>query len=91
VLQKSYVEAFSLIVQLHPLRLRRECPSSTTLSVWVLAQRLTFIGLDLPLTPLISIAEKRNKILTYTSETTRAKFGQLRSVRLIHRDQMTTT
>jgi hypothetical protein len=33
----------------------------------------TLIGLDLPLTALVGIADKRKQILTYTQETTRAK------------------
>jgi hypothetical protein len=51
----------------------------------------TLIGLGLPLASLIDIAEKMKKILTYTQETTRAKLGQLRSARLILRDQTITT
>jgi hypothetical protein len=51
----------------------------------------TLIGLDLPLTTLIGIAGKRKKLLTYTQETTRAKLECLRSARLIHGDQKTTT
>jgi hypothetical protein len=49
------------------------------------------IGLDLPLASLIGITDKRKKLLTYTQETTRAKIEQLRSARLILRDQMITT
>jgi hypothetical protein len=45
--------------------------------------------MNLPLTPLISIAGKR-KILTYTQDTTRAKIERLCSTRLIHRDQKNT-
>jgi hypothetical protein len=33
----------------------------------------SLIGLDLPLTTLIDIAEKRKQIVTCTQETTRAK------------------
>jgi hypothetical protein len=33
----------------------------------------TLIGLDFPLTTLVSIAGKRKQFLTYTQETTRAK------------------
>jgi hypothetical protein len=51
----------------------------------------TLIGLNLPLTSLISITEKRKKILTCTQETTREKLERLCSVRLIHRDQTITT
>jgi hypothetical protein len=47
--------------------------------------------LDLPLVSLIGITGKRKKILTYTQETTRAKLERLRSIRLIHHDQMIMT
>jgi hypothetical protein len=47
--------------------------------------------LDLPLTTLIGITEKRKKLLTYTQKTIRAKLERLHSVRLIHGDQKTTT
>jgi hypothetical protein len=88
VLQKSeeFVEALSLIIQLHPLRLRRECPASATLSLWVPVRRPALIVLNLPLTTLVGIIEKR-KILTCLQDTTRAKLERLRSARLIHRDQ----
>jgi hypothetical protein len=52
--------------------------------------RPTLISLDLPLTPLVSITEKRKKILTCTQETKRAMLERLHSARLIHRDQMIT-
>jgi hypothetical protein len=42
------------------------------LSLWVPVRIPTLIGLDLPLTPLIDIAGKR-ELLTYTQDTTRAK------------------
>jgi hypothetical protein len=47
--------------------------------------------LDIPLLSLIGVAGKRKKFLTYTQETTRAKLERLRSIRLIHGDQKTTT
>jgi hypothetical protein len=47
--------------------------------------------LDLSLTTLIGIAEKRKKLLTCTQETTRAKLERLRLARLIHGDHKTTT
>jgi hypothetical protein len=47
--------------------------------------------LDLLLASLIGIVEKRKKLLTCTQETTRAKLERLRSARLIHGDQKTTT
>jgi hypothetical protein len=49
-------------------------PSIGTLSLWIPAWCLTLIDLYLPLAPLIGIVGKRKKILTYTQETTRAKF-----------------
>jgi hypothetical protein len=51
----------------------------------------TLIGLDLPLASFIGIAGKRKKLLTCTQETIRVKLERLRSARLIHGDQKTTT
>jgi hypothetical protein len=51
----------------------------------------THIGLDLPLATFIGIAEKRKKLLTCTHETIRVKLERLRSARLIHGVQKTTT
>jgi hypothetical protein len=70
--------------------------SINALNLWVPIRHPTCISLDLPLTPFISIAGKRKKILTYTQETTRAKLERLRSTRLrstrlIHREQTITT
>jgi hypothetical protein len=62
-----------------------------TLSLQITVRRLTLFGLDLKLTPLIDIVKKRKKIHTCTQETTRAKLERLRSARLIHHDQTTTT
>jgi hypothetical protein len=61
------------------------------LSLQIPVRHPTLIGLDLSLIPLVGIAEKRKKILTYTQETTRAKLKRLRSTRLIHHDQTITT
>jgi hypothetical protein len=46
------------------------------------------LGLDLPLTALVSVIGRKRKILTYTqiNKTTRAKLERLRSARLIRRD-----
>jgi hypothetical protein len=66
-------------------------PTIGALSLLIPVWRLTLIGLDLPLTSLIGIADKRKKLLTYTQETTRAKLERLHSARLIHHDQKTTT
>jgi hypothetical protein len=65
--------------------------SIDALSPWIPVWHPTLIGLDLPLTSLVGITGKREKLLTYTQETIRAKFEQLRSARLIHDDQKTTT
>jgi hypothetical protein len=47
--------------------------------------------LDLLLASLVCIAGKRKKLLTCTQETTRVKLERLRSTRLIHGGQKTTT
>jgi hypothetical protein len=65
--------------------------SISALSLRIPVWCTTLIGLDLPLSSLISIAGKRKKLLTCTQETTRAKFERLRSARFIHGDQKTTT
>jgi hypothetical protein len=65
--------------------------SISVLSLRILVRCPTLIGLDLPLTTLISIVGKRKKLLTFTQETTRAKPERLRSTRLTHGDQKTTT
>jgi hypothetical protein len=66
-------------------------PSISTLSSKIPVWCPTLIGLDLPLASIISITEKRKKLLTYTKETTRAKLERLRSARLIHGGQKTTS
>jgi hypothetical protein len=66
-------------------------PSISALSLRIPVQCPTLIGLDLALASLIDIAGKRNKLLTCTHETTRAKLERLRSARLVHGDQKTTT
>jgi hypothetical protein len=66
-------------------------PSITALSLRILVRCPTLIGLDLPLTTLVGIVRKRKKLITCTQETTRAKLKQLRSARLFHGDQKTTT
>jgi hypothetical protein len=65
-------------------------------SIGVLSLRIpvrhpTLIGLELPLAPLIGITKKRKKIITCTQEIIRVKLEQLRSTRLIHRDQTIMT
>jgi hypothetical protein len=45
-------------------------PSISALSMRILVRCPTLIGLDLPLTILIGIIEKRKKLLTYTQEIT---------------------
>jgi hypothetical protein len=54
-------------------------------------QSPTLIGLDFPLTILVSITGKRKQFLTCTQKTARAKFERLHSVRLIQDDQKITT
>jgi hypothetical protein len=52
-----------------------------------------FIGLDLPLTPLVDVVERKRKILTCTQTKqnhTKQKIEQLRSTRLIHHDPKAT-
>jgi hypothetical protein len=65
--------------------------SISALSLQIPVRCPTLIGSDLPLASLVDIARKRKKILTCTQETTRAKLEKLRSARLIHCDQLTTT
>jgi hypothetical protein len=49
-------------------------PSIGTLSLRIPVQSPTLIGLDFPLTTLVSIADKRKQFLICTQNTTRAKF-----------------
>jgi hypothetical protein len=65
--------------------------SISALSLRIPVRCPTLNGLDLPLATFIGIAAKRKKLLTSTHETTRAKLERLRSVRLVHSDQKTTT
>jgi hypothetical protein len=48
-------------------------PSICALSLRIPVRSLTLIGLDLPLTTLVSITGKMKKLLTCTQEITRAK------------------
>jgi hypothetical protein len=66
-------------------------PSISALSLKIPVRCPALIGLDLPLTILIGIADKRKQFLTCTQKTTRAKLERLRSARLIHGDQKITT
>jgi hypothetical protein len=43
------------------------------LNLWILIWCPTLIGLDLPLASVVGIIRKREKLLTCTQETTRAK------------------
>jgi hypothetical protein len=61
------------------------------LSLMISVRSSTLIGLDFPLTTLVSIAGKRKQFLTCTQKTTRAKLERLCSARLIHDNQKTTT
>jgi hypothetical protein len=65
--------------------------SISALSLRIPIRCPTLLGLDLPPTTLVGIAGKRKQLLTCTQETTRAKFERLRSTRLTHDDQKTTT
>jgi hypothetical protein len=66
-------------------------PSIGVLSLRILVQSPTLIGLDFPLTTLISIASKRKQFLTCTQKIARAKLERLRSARLNHGDQKITS
>jgi hypothetical protein len=48
-------------------------PSIGTLSLRILVQSPTLIGLDFPLTTLVGIAGKKKQFLTCTQKTVRAK------------------
>jgi hypothetical protein len=50
----------------HTLFVLEEWASSDDLHMQVPVGNLALIGLDLPLTALIGVAERRRKILTYT-------------------------
>jgi hypothetical protein len=65
--------------------------SIDTLSLRISVRSPTLIGLDLLLTTLIGITEKRKQFFTYTQETIRAKLERLHSAKLIHDDQQITT
>jgi hypothetical protein len=65
--------------------------SISALSRRIPVQCPTLIGLDLPLATIVGITGKRKKLITCTQETTRAKLEPLRSARLIHSYQKTTT
>jgi hypothetical protein len=66
-------------------------PSIDALSLRIPVRSPTLIGLDFPLTILITIAGKRKQLLTCTQKAARAKLEQLRSVRLIQGDQKITS
>jgi hypothetical protein len=66
-------------------------PSISDVSLRIPVRNPTLIGLDFPLTTLISIIRKRKQFLTWTQETTSAKLEQLHLARLMHGDQKITT
>jgi hypothetical protein len=66
-------------------------PSIGALSLRIPVRSLTLIGLDFPLTTLISITGKRKQFLTCTQKIARAMLERLRSARLIQGDQKITT
>jgi hypothetical protein len=66
-------------------------PSIGALSLRIPVRSPTLIGLDFPLTTLISITGKRKQFLTCTQKIARAMLERLRSARLIQGDQKITT
>jgi hypothetical protein len=66
-------------------------PSTSTLRLGIPVRSPSLIGLDFPLTKLVSIAGKRKQFLTYTQKTARAKLERLCSARLIQGDQKITS
>jgi hypothetical protein len=66
-------------------------PSIGALNLRIQVQSPTLIGVDFPLTTLVSIAGKRKQFLTYTQKTAREKLERLRSARLIQGDQKITS
>jgi hypothetical protein len=66
-------------------------PSIGALSLRIPVRSVTLIGLDFPLTTLISITGKRKQFLTCTQKIARAMLERLRSARLIQGDQKITT
>jgi hypothetical protein len=71
--------------------LQKRMLSIDALSLRILVQSPTLIGLDFLLATLIAITKKRKQFLTCTQETTRAKLEWLHSARLIHGDQKIST
>jgi hypothetical protein len=61
------------------------------LSLRILVQSSSLIGLDFPLTTLVSITGKRKHFLTWTQKRAKAKIERLRSARLIQGDQKITS
>jgi hypothetical protein len=66
-------------------------PSIGALNLRIQVRSPTLIGVDFPLTTLVSIAGKRKQFLTYTQKTAREKLERLRSARLIQGDQKITS
>jgi hypothetical protein len=65
-------------------------------SIGILSLRIpvrspTLIGLDFPLTTIVSITGKRKQLLTYTQKIARAKLERLCSARLIQGNQKITS
>jgi hypothetical protein len=86
----EFAEVISLTISTFSSPKKRKTTISA-LSLRIPVRCPTLIGLDLPLTTLISITEKRKQLLTYTQETTKVKIDQLCLARLIHGDQTITT
>jgi hypothetical protein len=66
-------------------------PTIGILSLGILVQSPTLIGLDFPLTTLVGIVGKRKQFLTCTQKIARAKLERLRLARLIQGDQKITS
>jgi hypothetical protein len=66
-------------------------PSINALSLRIPVRCPSLNDLDLSLATFVGITEKRKKLLNCTQEITRVKLERLRSIRLIHGDQKTTT
>jgi hypothetical protein len=66
-------------------------PFIGALTLRILVQTPTLIGLDFLLTTLVGITGKRKQFLTCTQKKARAKLEPLRSARLIQGDQKITS
>jgi hypothetical protein len=88
--KSELAEVISLNVQ-NILFALEENASIGALSLRIPVRSPTLLGLDFPLTTLISIIGKRKQHFTCTPATTRAKLDRLHSGWIIHGDQKITT